>query len=500
MYVYRRRGVALVGLLGLVGALVAGVPAPAVAGEPAAGPAATPLEWATCPGDVVVPAGVQVRCASVPVPLDYSDPDGDQIEIMVSRIASTKPEKRRGVLLSNPGGPGGSGLGFPGLLIQQGLPASVMDAYDLIGMDTRGIGHSAPVSCGFTAGERYFANVPPYAPDDAAVVEWAKVVEAVAAKCAENDTDGRLRHITTANKARDLDRIRAALGEEKASFYGASYGSALGSAYASMFPDTTDRVVVDSIIGDTHLDRDGLRRFAHGFEETFPDFAKWAAARHASYGLGRTPEQVRKTYFAIAERLDRTPAADGTDGAAFRFGTFFGLYGESLYGVTAQSWQWYLDPESAPTTKMAADPNPFDNSLTVFLTVTCNDVEWPRDLATYRRAVAEDRKRYPMFGAAAANIIPCAYWRYEPSEPPVEIADVGPANVLILQNRHDPVTPHAGARLLHEKFGERSRLVTADESGHGVYVLGGNACALNITTSYLVGGKLPAKDTTCRRG
>jgi pimeloyl-ACP methyl ester carboxylesterase len=498
MYVHRRRGVALMGVLGLVGALVAG--APAAAREPVAGQLATEVGWAACPAEVTGPPRGQVQCASVSVPLDYSDPGGDQIEIMVSRIASTNAGQRRGVLLTNPGGPGYSGLDFPGLLIQQGLPASVMDAYDLIGMDPRGVGHSSPVSCGFTTGEPYSAHLSPYALDDAAVIEWAEVVEAVAAKCAENDTDGRLRHITTANTARDLDRIRVALGEEKASFYGASYGSALGAAYASMFPDTTDRIVVDSIVGSTYLDHDVLRRFGLGFEETFPDFARWAAARHASYGLGRTPEQVRRTYFTIAERLDRTPAADGTDGAAFRYGTLLGLYGESAYGVTAQSWQWYLNPESVPATKLAADPNPADNVLTAFLAIVCNDVEWPRDLATYRRAVAEDRERYPMFGAAAANIMPCAYWQYEPSEAPVGIIDEGPANVLILQNRRDPATPYEGALMLHEKFGERSRLVVAQESGHGVYVLGGNSCALNITTSYLVGGKLPAKDTTCRRG
>ncbi|MFY1674569.1 alpha/beta hydrolase [Plantactinospora sp. WMMB334] len=489
---YRRRGAALVAVLGLLGAMVAAMPA-------AAGKSAARLTWAACPEDVVVTPPLQVRCARVPVPLDYRDPDGTQIEIMVSRIASTKPEKRRGVLIFNPGGPGGTGLDQPAFMINKGLPASVMDAYDLIGMDTRGVGHSSSVSCGFTATDAYWANVPPYAVDDAAVLRQAGIVEEVAARCAENDKDGRLRHLSTANMARDLDRIRAALGEEKASFYGASYGSALGAAYASMFPESTERIVLDSNLDDTHLDRDGLRRFALGFAQTFPDFAAWAAARHDAYGLGRTPEQVRRTYFAIAERLDRTPAPDGTDGAVFRFGTFFGLYGQTQYGNTARLWQSYLDPGSAPRATAAATPHPADNALTVFLAVTCNDVDWPEDLATYRRAVAVDRKRYPMFGAATANVIPCAYWRYEPAEPPVEIVDDGPANVLILQNRHDPVTPLANAKLLHEKFEKRSRLVTVDGSGHGVYVLGGNACALNITTSYLVDGRMPTRDTTCRQ-
>jgi pimeloyl-ACP methyl ester carboxylesterase len=492
----RRRSAALVGVLGLTGALIAVIPASAA--EPEAPPAG--LTWAACPAGVNT-APFTAQCATVPVPLDYADPDGTRIELTVSRIASTKPEKRRGILLFNPGGPGGTGLDQPAFLANRGLPASVLEAYDLIGMDTRGVGHSSPVSCGFKADDAYWANVPPYPADDAAVVAQAAIAEEVAERCAAHDTDGRLRQLTTANMARDLDRIRAALGEEKASYYGASYGTALGSAYVSMFPESTDRIVLDSNLAGTHLDRGALRRYAHGFEETFPGFAKWAAARHASYGLGRTPAEVRKTYFAIAERLDRTPAPDGTNGAHFRHLTFFGLYSEGQYGNTARLWQTLRDPGPAvpdPAPPAPGAPNPVDNAITVFLAVTCNDIDWPEDLATYRRDVAADRGRYPMFGAAAANVTPCAYWKHEPAEPPAEIDATGPVNVLMLQNRYDPVTPAANAKLLRREFGPRARLVTTDGSGHGVYVLGGNACALNLATAYLVDGRMPARDTTCR--
>lgn len=492
----RRRSPALVGVLGLIGALVAVLPASADESARAA-PA-----WAACPADVAARIAPQVAdCTTVSVPLDYSEPGGTQISLLVSRIASTNPEKRRGILLFNPGGPGGSGLDQPSLLIKKGLPASVMDAYDLIGMDTRGVQHSTPMSCGLTEDLGYWANVPPYAPDDAAVTAQATIAKSVAERCAASDKDDQLRHLTTANIARDLDRIRVALGEQKAGFYGASYGSALGAAYDSLFPDTIDRIVVDSNLADTHLDRDGLRRFARGVEETFPDFAKWAAERHGSYGLGRTPAQVRKTYFSLAERLDKTPAPNGTDGAVFRYLTFAHLYGDVQYGALAQMWQALLNPAAttpAPAIAAAAAPAwPVDNALTVFLAVTCNDIQWPEDVATYRRAVAEDRKRYPMFGAATANIIPCAYWKHEPSEPPVAVNRKGPADVLMLQNRRDPVTPAVNAELLRKKFGQRAKLVTTDDSGHGVYVLGGNACALNLTTAYLVDGKMPARDTMC---
>jgi pimeloyl-ACP methyl ester carboxylesterase len=491
----------LLAVLGLVGALA--VPAAAdVRQEDAAagGEPAAQVEWGACPDDVVTEAAPHVlTCAKVPVPLDYSDPDGEQIELQLSRMASDNPAARRGVLLLNPGGPGGSGLTQSTLLASRGLPDSVLDAYDLIGMDTRGVGHSTRVDCGFAADGDYFSNIPPYAVDDAAVVEHAKVVEAAAEQCATNDENGLLRHVSTANMARDLDSVRAALGEEKASYLGYSYGSALGAAYASMFPGTADRVVLDSNVGDTHLSQERLRAFALGMEQTFPDFARWAAKRHAAYGLGRTPAQVRAGYFETAEALDRDPV-QGIDGALFRQVVFGGLYNELTYGRTAQLWQSLRDGDAATARSLlAAEVSPLSNALSVFLASTCNDSEWPEDVRTYRQAVAEDRERFPMFGAAAANILPCAYWP-EPLEPPVQVADEGPHNVLIVQNRRDPVTPLSGGEVLHEKFGERSRLVTVDGSGHGVYALGDNACALNVVTTYLVDGEMPRRDVACRAG
>jgi pimeloyl-ACP methyl ester carboxylesterase len=478
----RSSGVALMGAVALAGTLVAVLPA--LADEPKK----QELTWAACPADVVVPPLVLIppQCATIKVPLDYSDPDGTQIDLMISRTASTDPAKRRGILMFNPGGPGGTGLDQPAFLAGRGLPTSVMDSYDLIGMDTRGVGHSSKASCGFVVGDPYYGNIPPFAVDDAAVTGQAAIAKDVAERCAANDKDGRLPHLTTANTARDLDRIRAALGEPKASFYGASYGTALGAAYASMFPETADRVVLDSNVGDTHLDQAGMRRFGLGFEQTFTDFAKWVAARDDSYGLGRTPEQVRRTFIAT------------------------GFFNESLYGNLARLWQGWRKPAANPVAAQKANmsepaaapkadtPSPTDTNLTVFLAVTCNDVNWPEDLDTYRKAVAEDRKRLPLYGPAAANINPCAYWKWEPKEPPVKINDSGPANILILQNRLDPATPYAGGKLLRDKFAKRSKLVSVNASGHGVYVLGGNACALNATTNYLVDGEMPKRDLLCK--
>lgn len=464
-------------------------------------PAPPQPQWVACPEGVENPeeGAAQLQCTTVPVPLNYDDPDGTQIDITISRLASENPDARRGVLLLNPGGPGGTGLDQPKFLAEQGIPQSVLDSYDLIGMDTRGVGHSSSIGCGFTDDLNYYGSVPPHASNDAMFDEQSATAAEIAKRCAAND-DGQMSQVTTANMSRDLDRIRAALGEEKASFLGYSYGTALGAAYASMFPETSDRVVLDSNIGDTHLDQDGIRRYGRGMEETFPVFAQWAADRHEQYRLGRTPEEVRETYFSIADQLDRTPM-DGLDGRAFRLGTFVTLYNPATYDAAAEMWQSILEPaEAAPAVEVptpTGELTPFDNTWSVFLAVTCNDVEWPADPAAYRQAVSEDRETYPLYGAAAANIMPCAFWESEPSEPPVEIVDEGPTNILVAQNQRDPVTPLRGGELINEKFGDRSRLLTVDQSGHGVFTLGNNQCGTSIVADFLVDGTLPEQDTTC---
>ncbi|RDG37094.1 alpha/beta hydrolase [Streptomyces corynorhini] len=118
-------------------------------------------------------------------------------------------------------------------------------------------------------------------------------------------------------------------------------------------------------------------------------------------------------------------------------------------------------------------------------------------MGAYRSSVAEDRERYPLFGAATANITPCAFWPYAPAEPPVPVDDDGPRNILLVQNLRNVPTPHIGGKMLRQKFTDRSRLLSVDDSGHGSYVLSGNPCALNTTTRYLVTGEMPVKDTLC---
>ncbi|MFD4637340.1 alpha/beta hydrolase [Lentzea sp. NPDC058436] len=445
------------------------------------------VAWGACPEGVAAP---RLECSTLEVPLDYRHPGGKQITIAISRLPSERPAQRRGVLLTNPGGPGGDGLSYPALLAKSGLPKEVLDTYDLIGFDPRGVGRSTPVSCGLTPEQQARGAFASYAHTSDDVTREAAYARTIAEQCATSPTAEMLPHTTTANTARDMDRIRKALGEKKISYLGASYGTYLGAAYATMFPQRGDRIVLDSNLGAGGYDVTALRRMAGGLEERFPDFAAYAAAR-PEYGLGTTPEQVTAKYFELARRLDAAPV-QGVTGLAFRGLTFEYLYSDAAMLALAKTWQ-AIDTNQPVLLPPSVDR---DNAMSARLYVICGDSRWPDSVRDYQRAVAVDREEHPMLGGVTANIGPCAFWPRERTEPPVRIGDRGPSNVLMLQNERDPGTPMSGARELRKAFGQRATMVTADQGGHGVYPWG-NACAKSATTEFLTTGHRPARDLAC---
>ncbi|MFI1170040.1 alpha/beta hydrolase [Streptomyces melanogenes] len=474
------------------------VAAVAVSGASAAATAETvtampnSLQWGPCPqkAESQNADAPPLECATLDVPLDYRDPDGRQIEIAVSRLASKDPAKRRGVLLTNPGGPGVSGLDYPALLARAGLPKDVLDSYDVIGFDPRGVGRSTPVTCDLTPQQQARGNFPPYAHTAADVAKEAPYARTIAEQCATSRTAWMLPYTTTANTARDMDRIRAALGEPKTSYFGTSYGSYLGAVYTTLFPGRSDRIVLDSILGPGGYDLASFRLLGRGMEDRFPDFAAYAAA-HPEYGLGSTPKQVTAKFFELAKRLDAKPVG-GINGTAFRGLTLERLYIEALLPQLAKEWQALDRGKPVPP-----PPAITENFLASHFYVTCGDSRWPGKVRDYQRNAAIDRQKYPMLGGTTGNIKPCAYWPDNRVEPPVRIDDRGPSNVLMVQNERDPGTPLVGAMKLRRALGDRATMVTADQGGHGVYPFGRNTCANHTVTAFLTDGQRPAEDLTC---
>ncbi|MFD8755293.1 alpha/beta hydrolase [Kitasatospora sp. NPDC059577] len=460
--------------------------------------------WTTCQGQV----DPRQQCATVTVPLDYRDPHGEQITLAVSRIPAARPDLRHGVLLTVPGGPGGSGLNVPTNAAKR-LPQSVLDRFDLVGFDPRGVGRSTPVSCGLDRADLSMVKLHSWPAADGSIDGNVAYARRVAETCAR-DGGPVLRSISTANEARDIDSIRAALGERRISAWGTSYGTYAGAVYATMFPQRTDRIVLDSNDDPdpTRVERGWLAAYGQGAEDRFPDFAKWAASPDNPDRVADTPEEVRPLFLDLAARLDREPlpwpGADPAElnGNVLREAMLQSLYADAKFPGLARLMLAGLGrrplPAPAPLPEQAVQA--VQNSIAVSVGTLCNDVSWPTDPAAYVKDVAAERAARPLTAGMPTNVTPCAFWPFAPAESPVKVTDRGPANVLLAQNLRDPATPYRGALKLRAALGDRARMVTVDSGGHDVYVANGNACGDAVVTDYLVSGRRPAGDVFCPAG
>ncbi|PSM44286.1 hypothetical protein C6Y14_06205 [Streptomyces dioscori] len=499
-----KRNTALLTASGVVLGLtlpVAATAAPAAAG----GHSTSPLTWGKCEGTGLDP---RQRCATVHVPLDYSDPAGPRIGIAVSRIPAEKAEVRRGALLMIAGGPGGGSLDEVSGKGQR-LPQAVRDAYDLVGFDPRGVGRSSPVSCGLDRDDLALTTFWPWPAADGSVTANMATARRTAAACDRNGGD-LVRHISTANNARDIDRVRAALGERKLSAWGVSYGAYAGAVYNELFPHRTDRLVLDSNPDATgarsggQFARGAWAAFETGVEDAFPEFAKWASQRENPYRLAHTAADVRALFLRLAERLDREPVPwpganpAELNGNVLRQAMVYALYEPDDFAGLAQLIQAARKGEAPP----APEPAPeslLQNGIAVATATFCNDGDWPTATAVYEAEVARSRTAYPLTAGMPRNATACAAWPTYPKDAPVRITDRGPSTVLLVQNERDPATPLAGARAVRAALGQRAVMVTVDATGHDAYLGNGNACGDRAVTRFLVTGQRPAGDKYCRQ-
>jgi pimeloyl-ACP methyl ester carboxylesterase len=459
-----------------------------------AAPASAAVDWGACPP---APGGGQQdprqQCATLAVPLDHAAPGGRTIDIAVSRIATSEPGRRRGVLLANPGGPGSRGLDMPTMLAQT-LPADVLATYDLVGFDPRGIGRSAPVSCALQPDQLDILKFIPWPTPAGNIDANVAYARQVASQCWATSGD-LLPHMTTANTARDMDRIRRALGEPRIAYLGYSYGTYLGAVYASLFPAATDRVVLDSNIHPGKVWRETWRSWGPGTERAGWAFFAWTAARDAEFGLGDTATEVRTRTLALLDRLDVEPVGPFT-GTVLRHEMRRLLYDDDNFAGLAGALA-ALEAQSPAAARAAFPEPPVDNDFAGPWAVTCSEGAWPRDVETYRRDVQHDRERYPLAGGMAANIWPCAFWP-EPREATVPIRGAGTARVLVVQGLFDPATPLEGGVAMRAAFGDRARLLTLATPGHGLVFTGENACADARAGAFLVRGE--QRDGHCPDG
>lgn len=464
--------------------------------------AAKGIDWKKCPEAEHMPRSVE--CGTVSVPVDYAEPRGERIALTVSRTRATGPRADRlGPLVYNPGGPGGNGMSFAlyGKLVG-GLWKRLNARYDFVGYAPRGVGRSAPLSCQDPKRFLKSPNFSPPRPTSAFKRKMNVQAAAYAAGCAKAQPD-RLRHYTTPNNARDLDVLRAALGQRRLNYLGVSYGTYIGSVYATLFPRHVGRFVLDSVVDPS---QDNVWYQAnleqnHAFQARWEEWKKWTAKHHAVYGLGRTPRQVQDAFDRARTSVDRKPPG-GTVGSKELVAAFLSTgYADSAWASRAHALSRFAKGDPKPLVKIAAPDTATakaeENGNAVYNAVECADAPWPRDWATWDRDNTASAAVSPFntWDNAWMNL-PCAYWRTTPTRP----LDVGTVPgqtppVLLLAATRDAATPYGGALETHRRLAGSS-LVTEKGSGtHGV--TGGNKCADAHVERYLLEGKTPGDHAEC---
>ncbi|MFI9237168.1 alpha/beta hydrolase [Streptomyces sp. NPDC053079] len=467
------------------------------------------LDWGSCvkgPGDTTGTDldKVGVQCADVTVPLDYADPRGRTITVAISRLKATDTRRRVGPLLLNFGGPGGPALGDPPVVRK--AMKDVGARYDIIGMDPRFVGRSTPLDCGWPVGHSIFSAGLGRAGFDRQVA----LHKDLAAKCRATNASV-LPHVSTRNTARDMDVVRAVLGERKLSYLGYSYGTYLGTVYTQMFPGRYDRVVLDGAIDPRRYNPRLMRGAERENEQALADWASWAAKRHDTYGLGRTRAHV----LATVDRIVGTSARGLTLGTApdvFRLDDtqvptliFGGISDEtdvmraafaeqvSVMAKAANGRPTRLSPEFKELLQgtVSSKNSPFGSVQSAIL---CGDGAAARDPERYWRDIENSRAAHPLFGPLTNNIGPCAFWD-RPREEPTQVRRDAPA--LIVAATGDPRTVYEGSVALRGMLPGSKLITLKGANQHGIYGYYGNACVDEKVNAYLATGRLPVNDQTC---
>jgi pimeloyl-ACP methyl ester carboxylesterase len=465
--------------------------APAQAGTPRAVPApAAGLAWKKC-GTAAYPT---LQCASLKVPLDHADPRGRQITLALSRVPHTA-KTYQGPLLVNPGGPGGSGLTLAGF-VASSLPKAVAAQYDVIGFDPRGVGRSEPA---LDCAPGHFAPVRPDSVPGTPAVEAANLrrAKSFADACGRKYADV-LPHIDTVAAARDVDRIRRALGAERISYFGYSYGTYLGAVYARLYPQRVRRAVLDSVVDPTGVWYENNLIQDRAFNDRHRAFLAWVARHDRTYRLGTDPEKVETAWYAMRAALARKPAG-GTVGAAELEDTFLpGGYYHGYWPHLAEAFAAYVndkdtEPLVAAYEEFGAADAADDNTYSVYTSVQCRDARWPRDWRRWRADNWAVHAKAPfMTWNNAWYNAPCAFWPVR-SERPVRVASDRLPPVLLFQATGDAATPYRGGARLHRLL-RGSSLVVEDGGGNHGITLSGNACLDRHLAAYLTDGTVPRGD------
>ena len=471
------------------------------------------VEWYDC----VSAAGVEksadktgFQCAKVKVPLDYSQPDGQTIEIAMKKHLAAG-STRQGTLFMNPGGPGESGVNDIGESVTSTF-AGVQKAYDIIGFDPRGVGSSTAVNCtSDTELEAGSEGTPVNAGEGGMTFEQrAAVISAqfkqFEASCAANTKPtGLLDHVDTVSVARDLDVLRALSGDQKLNYAGFSYGTYLGAHYAELFPANTGRMFLDGAQDPSLSFTELIKGQARGFERALRNYVAWCQSGQNCPLSGDVDAGVQQIgdIFTSADQSP-VPSSDATrpvTGDDMKQVVSVMLYSpETAWDTLNEAFGEVINENNAWAFRSIADQfdaQPLANTGAL-ISVNCLDYRIEGDMATWKAQSEELQKISPRFASTFDGVeLGCQAWGHTGTQPSKALHAKGSAPILVIGTTGDPATPYEDAVALADQL-DSGQLLTWEGNGHAAYSNPGHGpCVTQAVDTYLLTGTMPKKGLTC---
>lgn len=453
------------------------------------------LAWSSCGNN---------QCAKLTVPIDYAHPDGATIQLSLLKVPSTDPSKRIGSLVVNPGGPGGSGVSYAA---DAQFTNQVRTAYDVVGFDPRGVGTSAPVTCLTDRQLDSFLGGDPIPNNPAEEQTLANSAKAFADACKANG-GALLDHVSTIEAAKDMDILRAALGETKLNYLGKSYGTFLGATYADLFPKKVGRFVLDGAIDPNLTSSQVNEGQAVGFETATRQYVQYCV-NQGNCPLGNTVDSGMAKLRAFLKQLDTNPLPL-TDPHVKKLTEGWASLGvaEPMYDPT--QWSALTD---ALRQAFAGNGDPLmtfadayaertsggvytGNLMQVIYAVNCLDRSDVTALTHYESESRTLTAEAPTWGPFLAwSTVPCGYWPVPANNAPKKITAAGSGPIVVVGTTRDPATPYKWAQGLAAEL-QNGHLITYNGDGHTAYMRS-NSCVDDAVDAYLVNGVVPPPGLKC---
>ncbi|MFE3448166.1 alpha/beta fold hydrolase [Nonomuraea sp. NPDC059194] len=467
--------------------------------KPSATPTATPtptgkgrIAWAPCEEEP------SAECGKLAVPIDWSRPTGPTIDLAIARRKATDPAARVGSLVINPGGPGGSGVeaayGAPGFFTPE-----LQKRFDIVGFDPRGVGRSHPVICSASV-----FNQMPHAvmKSQADFVRWTAYTKKLRADCRAR-TGPLYDHVDSVNVARDLDALRAALGEEKLTYYGISYGTLIGQMYAELFPNRIRAMALDSNMDHSLGVKAFLDSEAAAVEDAFDQFVGWCDQEP---GCALHGKDVR----AVWERI-LAKARSGQlyyPGVKDRPMTEIQVLWQGVLGNEGPAWQLLSEmlralDGGAPPEWIPPLPGrgPVSGEVAHLPTaILCQDYKLRvRNYKEYAALLRSSHRRAPdmRFNPMPIEDLPVCL-NHPTTNPQHRLRYTGSAPILLGNSLHDPSTPYSWSANVARQLGPNARLITYEGWGHRIY--GKDECSTVPIDNYLISLTVPPPGFRCPVG